>query len=83
MRLQAIGAKARNATYIFENEAGKISREVAKVVERRAVKSTHCNERSSRSHCMVGTSSHLQGAYSMMFLKDQKPHFGFAFVLPV
>jgi hypothetical protein len=49
-----MGKKAKNATYICGNEAGKISREVAKVEKRRTVKSTLCNERSSRSHCMVG-----------------------------
>jgi kinesin family protein 3/17/kinesin family protein 11 len=48
-----MGKKAKNATYICGNEAGKISREVAKVEKRRTVKSTLCNERSSRSHCMV------------------------------
>jgi hypothetical protein len=54
VRLEVMGTKARNATYISENEAGKIAKEVVKVDKRRAVKSTHCNARSSRSHCMVG-----------------------------
>jgi hypothetical protein len=49
-----MGTKARNATYISGNEAGKIAREVVEVEKRRAVKSTDCNARSSRSHCMVG-----------------------------
>ncbi|XP_038971228.1 kinesin-like protein KIN-10A [Phoenix dactylifera] len=52
-RLEVMGKKARNATYISGNEAGKISREVARVEKRRIVKSTLCNERSSRSHCMI------------------------------
>ncbi|OQU85924.1 hypothetical protein SORBI_3004G339500 [Sorghum bicolor] len=52
-RLEVMGKKAKNATYISGNEAGKISREVAKVEKRRTVKSTLCNERSSRSHCMI------------------------------
>ncbi|KAF0933444.1 hypothetical protein E2562_018540 [Oryza meyeriana var. granulata] len=52
-RLEVMGKKAKNATYISGNEAGKISREVAKVEKRRIVKSTLCNERSSRSHCMI------------------------------
>ncbi|KAK8463471.1 hypothetical protein SEVIR_1G366800v4 [Setaria viridis] len=52
-RLEVMGKKAKNATYICGNEAGKISREVAKVEKRRTVKSTLCNERSSRSHCMI------------------------------
>ncbi|XP_078162069.1 P-loop containing nucleoside triphosphate hydrolases superfamily protein [Carex rostrata] len=52
-RLEIIGKKAKNPTYLSGNEAGKISREVAKVEKRRIVKSTLCNERSSRSHCMI------------------------------
>lgn len=48
-----MGKKAKNASYITGNDAGKISREVAKVEKRRIVKSTLCNERSSRSHCMI------------------------------
>ncbi|XP_068666977.1 kinesin-like protein KIN-10A [Aristolochia californica] len=52
-RLEVMGGKAKNATFISGNEAGKISREVAKVEKRRIVKSTLCNERSSRSHCMI------------------------------
>jgi hypothetical protein len=59
VRLEVMGKKAKNATYISGNEAGKISREVAKVEKRRTVKSTLCNERSSRSHCMVGYSEQL------------------------
>ncbi|KAM0883018.1 hypothetical protein ACQ4PT_031907 [Festuca glaucescens] len=53
VRLAVMGTKARNATYISGNEAGKIAREVVKVEKRRAVKSTHCNARSYRSHCMI------------------------------
>ncbi|KAK3155523.1 hypothetical protein QOZ80_2BG0204300 [Eleusine coracana subsp. coracana] len=53
VRLEVMGKKAKNASYICGNEAGKISREVAKVEKRRTVKSTLCNERSSRSHCMI------------------------------
>ncbi|CAO2040271.1 unnamed protein product [Urochloa humidicola] len=52
-KLEVMGKKAKNATYISGNEAGKISREVSKVEKRRIVKSTLCNERSSRSHCMI------------------------------
>ncbi|XP_010935957.1 kinesin-like protein KIN-10A [Elaeis guineensis] len=52
-RLEVMGKKAKNATYLSGNEAGKISKEVAKVEKRRIVKSTLCNERSSRSHCMI------------------------------
>ncbi|KAJ8616086.1 hypothetical protein MRB53_035458 [Persea americana] len=53
VRLEVMGGKAKNAAFISGNEAGKISREVAKVEKRRIVKSTLCNERSSRSHCMI------------------------------
>ncbi|CAL9148215.1 kinesin-like protein KIN-10A [Musa acuminata AAA Group] len=53
VRLEVMGKKAKNASYICGNEAGKITREVAKVEKRRIVKSTLCNERSSRSHCMI------------------------------
>ncbi|PKA53738.1 Kinesin-1 [Apostasia shenzhenica] len=52
-KLEVMGRKAKNATYIYGNEAGKISKEVAKIEKRRVVKSTLCNERSSRSHCMI------------------------------
>ncbi|PIA45464.1 hypothetical protein AQUCO_01700768v1 [Aquilegia coerulea] len=53
VRLEVMGKKAKNATFLSGNEAGKISREVAKVEKRRIVKSTLCNDRSSRSHCMI------------------------------
>ncbi|OIV90668.1 hypothetical protein TanjilG_23781 [Lupinus angustifolius] len=53
VKLEVMGKKAKNATYISGNEAGKISKEIHKVEKRRIVKSTLCNERSSRSHCMV------------------------------
>jgi hypothetical protein len=38
-----MGTKARNATYISGNEAGKIAREVVEVEKRCAVKSTDCH----------------------------------------
>lgn len=53
VRLEVMGKKAKNATFISGNEAGKILKEIQKVEKRRIVKSTLCNERSSRSHCMV------------------------------
>ena len=52
-RLEVMGKKAKNTTYISGNEAERISKEVSKVEMRRTVKSTLCNERSSRSHCML------------------------------
>ncbi|BAT94775.1 hypothetical protein VIGAN_08140900 [Vigna angularis var. angularis] len=52
VKLEVMGKKAKNATYISGNEAGKISKEIQKVEKRRIVKSTLCNDRSSRSHCM-------------------------------
>ncbi|KAJ0091835.1 hypothetical protein Patl1_25636 [Pistacia atlantica] len=53
VRLEVMGKKAKNATFISGTEAGKISKEIQKVEKRRIVKSTQCNERSSRSHCMI------------------------------
>ncbi|KAJ8765188.1 hypothetical protein K2173_011448 [Erythroxylum novogranatense] len=53
VRLEVMGKKAKNATYISGNEAGKIMKEIQKVEKRRIVKSTLCNDRSSRSHCMI------------------------------
>ncbi|KAE9619165.1 putative plus-end-directed kinesin ATPase [Lupinus albus] len=53
VKLEVMGKKAKNATYISGTEAGKISKEIHKVEKRRIVKSTLCNDRSSRSHCMV------------------------------
>ncbi|CAN0904745.1 Kinesin-like protein KIN-10A [Linum grandiflorum] len=48
-----MGKKAKNATFISGSEANKILREIQKVEKKRIVKSTLCNERSSRSHCMI------------------------------
>ncbi|KAM0032116.1 putative kinesin-like protein [Helianthus debilis subsp. tardiflorus] len=48
-----MGKKAKNATFISGTKAGKISKEIQKVEKRRIIKSTSCNERSSRIHCMV------------------------------
>ncbi|GAB4843102.1 hypothetical protein Ancab_013080 [Ancistrocladus abbreviatus] len=53
VRLEVMGKKAKNALFISGNEAGKISKEIQKVEKRRVVKSTNCNDRSSRSHCMI------------------------------
>ncbi|CAA2994907.1 kinesin KIN-10A [Olea europaea subsp. europaea] len=53
VRLEVMGKKAKNATFISGNEAGKILKEIQKVEKRRVVKSTLCNERSSRSHCLI------------------------------
>ncbi|CAI9118138.1 OLC1v1019662C2 [Oldenlandia corymbosa var. corymbosa] len=53
VRLEVMGKKAKNATYIAGYDAIKISKEIQKVEKRRIVKSTLCNERSSRSHCMI------------------------------
>ncbi|KAI3706182.1 hypothetical protein L6452_23746 [Arctium lappa] len=53
VKLEVMGKKAKNATFISGTEAGKISKEIQKVEKRRIVKSTFCNERSSRSHCMI------------------------------
>ncbi|KAE8677638.1 Plastid-lipid associated protein PAP / fibrillin family protein [Hibiscus syriacus] len=48
-----MGKKAKNATFLTGSEPGKISKEIQKAEKRRIVKSTLCNERSSRSHCMI------------------------------
>ncbi|KNA24113.1 hypothetical protein SOVF_018770 [Spinacia oleracea] len=53
VKLEVMGKKAKNATFISGNEAGKILREIQKVEKRRIVRSTNCNDRSSRSHCMI------------------------------
>ncbi|KDP40358.1 hypothetical protein JCGZ_02356 [Jatropha curcas] len=53
VRLEVMGKKAKNATFISGTEAGKISKEIQKVEKRRIVKSTLCNDQSSRSHCMI------------------------------
>ncbi|XVF38493.1 hypothetical protein REPUB_Repub20aG0106800 [Reevesia pubescens] len=53
VKLEVMGKKAKNATFISGSEAGKISKEIQKVEKRRIVKSTLCNERSSRSHCLI------------------------------
>ncbi|CAN4091855.1 unnamed protein product [Withania somnifera] len=53
VRLEVIGKKAKNATFISGTEPTKISKEIQKVEKRRIVKSTLCNERSSRSHCVM------------------------------
>lgn len=52
-RLEIMGKKAKNAMFITGTDAEKIAKEIAKVEKRRVVKSTSCNERSSRSHCLV------------------------------
>ncbi|KAK7243106.1 hypothetical protein RIF29_37891 [Crotalaria pallida] len=53
VKLEVMGKKAKNATYMSGTEAAKISKEIQKVEKRRIVKSTLCNDRSSRSHCMI------------------------------
>ena len=53
VRVEVMGKKVKNATYISGNDARNIAKEVAKVEKRRVVKSTVCNERSSKSHCLV------------------------------
>ncbi|KAI4342661.1 hypothetical protein MLD38_027257 [Melastoma candidum] len=53
MRLEVIGKKAKNATFISGNKARRISKEIQKVEKRRIVKCTQCNDPSSRSHCII------------------------------
>ena len=52
-RLEIMGKKAKNAISISGTNADQIAKEITKVEKRRVVKSTLCNERSSRSHCLV------------------------------
>ncbi|KAI3667660.1 hypothetical protein L6452_42729 [Arctium lappa] len=52
VKLEVMGKKEKNATFISGTEAGKISKEIQKVEKRKILKSIFCNERSSRSHCM-------------------------------
>lgn len=52
-RLEVMGRKVKNATSITGSDPEKVAREIATVEKRRVVKSTSCNDRSSRSHCMV------------------------------
>ncbi|KAE8688399.1 nucleolar MIF4G domain-containing protein 1-like [Hibiscus syriacus] len=58
VKLEVMGKRVKNATFISGDEAGKISKEIQKVEKRRIVKSTFCNERSSRSHCMADACRH-------------------------
>ncbi|XP_074319505.1 kinesin-like protein KIN-10A [Silene latifolia] len=53
VKLEVMGKKAKNASFISGNEAGKVLKEIQKVEKRRIVKSTNLNDRSSRSHCMI------------------------------
>jgi len=64
VRLEVMGKKAKNASFISGTEAGKISKEIVKVEKRRIVKSTLCNERSSRSHCIVRTIFLIDDVYA-------------------
>ncbi|MCL7037636.1 hypothetical protein MKW94_006783 [Papaver nudicaule] len=66
VRLEVMGKKVKDATFITGNEAGKIAREVAKVEKRRSVKSTNCNDRSSRSHCIIILDVPLVGGRLML-----------------
>ncbi|CAK9208653.1 unnamed protein product [Sphagnum troendelagicum] len=53
MRLEVMGKKVKNSMYITGTDPQKLLQEISKVESRRVVKSTNCNDRSSRSHCMV------------------------------
>ncbi|PHT25210.1 hypothetical protein CQW23_35154 [Capsicum baccatum] len=73
VRLEVIGKKAKNATFISGTEDTKISKEIQKVEKRRIVKSTLCNEQSSRSHCMVSPSRSFKECSSMVIqLSEEK-----------
>ena len=47
------GQKVQNACSVSGKKAEDVVREIQVVEKKHAVKSTDCNERSSRSHCMM------------------------------
>ncbi|EFJ26473.1 hypothetical protein SELMODRAFT_97490 [Selaginella moellendorffii] len=67
-RLEVRGGKAKNATFISGEDPSKLVNEIANVEKRRVVKSTNCNSRSSRSHCMVVLN--VSGAGGKLILVD-------------
>lgn len=53
VKLEVMGKKVKTCMSISGTDPQKLLREISKVEGRRVVKSTNCNDRSSRSHCMV------------------------------
>ncbi|CAM6106597.1 unnamed protein product [Calypogeia fissa] len=53
VKLEVKGKKVRNSTCINDYDPNRLLKEIQKVEKRRVVKSTNCNDRSSRSHCVV------------------------------
>ncbi|KAG0613301.1 hypothetical protein M758_6G092600 [Ceratodon purpureus] len=53
VKLEVMGKKVKTCMSISGTDPQKVLREISKVEGRRVVKSTNCNDRSSRSHCMV------------------------------
>ncbi|KAG0569523.1 hypothetical protein KC19_6G096700 [Ceratodon purpureus] len=53
VKLEVMGKKVKTCMSISGTDPQKLLREISKVEGRRVVKGTNCNERSSRSHCMV------------------------------
>lgn len=47
------GKKVRNSICFSDYDPNRLLKEIQKVEKRRVVKSTNCNDRSSRSHCVV------------------------------
>lgn len=53
VKLEVMGKKVKTCMSISGTDPQKLLREISKVEGRRLVKSTNCNDRSSRSHCLV------------------------------
>ncbi|XP_059077399.1 kinesin-like protein KIN-10A isoform X2 [Cryptomeria japonica] len=53
VRLDVRGGKVKNSCLISGKKADDIVRDIQLVEKKRVVKSTNCNERSSRSHCII------------------------------
>lgn len=52
-KLEVMGRKLKGQTWINGSEHNKLFLEISKTEKRRVIKSTNCNDRSSRSHCVV------------------------------
>ncbi|KAH9310925.1 hypothetical protein KI387_025960 [Taxus chinensis] len=52
-KLEVRGGKVKNSCLISGKKADDIVRDIQLVEKKRVVKSTSCNERSSRSHCII------------------------------
>lgn len=53
IKLEVMGKRVKTCMSISGTDPQKLLKEISKVEGRRVVKSTNCNDRSSRSHCLV------------------------------